>query len=298
MSRILATLLLMATVLTASAQNEKHRQREDANSMHDSLYILEVEEGREKDKVLHAEPLYVDLIRDLGARKGEREWNFGMGITDNEQYDSYNALVEYEFAPADRLGMEVELPFNFYMPLEGGDKKETPSHRLESFKTAIQWTFLVSQKHNTSLALGYINELLLTDINKMSSEAIVLGNKFNPFLVAAKRWGQNFHTLVYTGVHATKLFNAEGYHLMYDVNTNIHYMIPGTRNFVGVELNKELADGGFDMTIRPQLRLAISNSLLIGIVGGIPVSRDNERLSSFVRFIWEPGHSAYKRIVN
>jgi hypothetical protein len=29
---------------------------------------------REPDKVLHAELLYIDLIRDLGARKGEKEW--------------------------------------------------------------------------------------------------------------------------------------------------------------------------------------------------------------------------------
>jgi hypothetical protein len=30
-----------------------------------------------KPKILHAEPLYIDLIRGLGARKGEREWNVG-----------------------------------------------------------------------------------------------------------------------------------------------------------------------------------------------------------------------------
>ena len=28
-------------------------------------------------KISHAEPLYLDLVRDLGARKGEREWNVG-----------------------------------------------------------------------------------------------------------------------------------------------------------------------------------------------------------------------------
>jgi hypothetical protein len=44
------------------------------------------------------------------------------------------------------------------------------------------------------------------------------------------------------------------------------------------------------MTIRPQMRLGIADNLLIGIVGGIPVSRENERLSSFVRLIWEPAH--------
>ena len=33
-------------------------------------------------KIEHAEPLFIDLIRDLGARKGEREWNVGMGMFD------------------------------------------------------------------------------------------------------------------------------------------------------------------------------------------------------------------------
>ena len=37
----------------------------------DSLYITEVEETHKSAKVLHAEPLFIDLIRDLGARKGE-----------------------------------------------------------------------------------------------------------------------------------------------------------------------------------------------------------------------------------
>ncbi|GCC52860.1 hypothetical protein SanaruYs_30990 [Chryseotalea sanaruensis] len=36
----------------------------------------------QKTKIDHAEPLYIDLIRDLGARKGEREWNVGLGMTD------------------------------------------------------------------------------------------------------------------------------------------------------------------------------------------------------------------------
>ena len=43
----------------------------------------------EPDKVLHAEPLYIDLIRDLGARKGEKEWNFGYGLTDFNDFDEY-----------------------------------------------------------------------------------------------------------------------------------------------------------------------------------------------------------------
>lgn len=77
------------------------------DSKKDSIYIQQVEDQQEPDKVLHAEPLYIDLIRDLGARKGEREWNVGLGLTDRLQFDSYEALIEYEWAPINRLGLEV-----------------------------------------------------------------------------------------------------------------------------------------------------------------------------------------------
>ena len=67
-------------------------------------------------------------------------------------------------------------------------------------------------------------------------------------------------------------------------------MISGTRNFIEVGFNKTVDSGGFDMTMSPQMRLGVVDNMLIGIVAGIPVSRENEGLSSFVRLIWEPGH--------
>ena len=66
-------------------------------------------------------------------------------------------------------------------------------------------------------------------------------------------------------------------------------MITGTRNFIGVEINKTWQHKDFDMTIRPQLRVAIADNLLIGIVAGVPVRREHERFSTFMRIIWEPG---------
>ena len=66
---ILTIVTLWATFSNSFAQN--------TNTEKDSLYILQIEELKEPDKVLHAEPFYIDLIRDLGARKGEKEWNVG-----------------------------------------------------------------------------------------------------------------------------------------------------------------------------------------------------------------------------
>ena len=258
------------------------------NQILDSLYIEETEAKKEPLKLLHAEPLYIDLIRDLGARKGEREWNIGMGITDNLTFDSYELLVEYEWAPIDRLGLEIELPFLLKAPQKGIARDDIPSDRLESFKTAFQYTFLVSDKAKTSLAFGYINELVFTELRNFG-KPLFEGNIYNPFFVAAKRWGSNYHTLVYTGPSFYRDFESKQWETSYEWHTNLHYMIPGTRNFIGIEVNKYLRDDkDFDLTLRPQIRVAIADNFLIGLVGGVPVARENERFSMFTRIIWEP----------
>lgn len=258
----------------------------------DSIYIEQFEDNDEPDKVLHAEPLYIDLIRDLGARKGEKEWNIGLGLTDNLKFDSYEALVEYEWAPIDRLGLEVELPFTLYSPLNGTSSDSIPANSLTSLKVAAQWSFFVNEKIATSMAIGYINEFELSDFRNFGNP-LVIGNVYNPFLVVAKRWGNNFHSLIYTGPMITQHFASNSWHSSYDINTSFHYMITGTRNFIGLEFNKTFNHNDFDMTIRPQMRVGIADDLMIGIVAGIPVNRENERFSSFIRLIWEPGNSEH-----
>lgn len=278
----------------AAITNLKGQKREKLSSETlDSIYISEVEGKSERPKVLHAEPLYIDLIRDLGARKGEKEWNVGLGLTDNNKFDEYEALIEYEWAVIDRLGLEVELPFSFYYPVPGnGDvpRDSIPRSRLNSFKMAAQWSFFVSEKWKTSMALGYLHEFELVDFGSYRTDPLVKGNVYNPFFVAAKRWGDNFHTLLYTGPVIEHHFRDNSLRTTWQVNSNVHYMIPGTRNFIGVEFNKEFAKRDFDMVIRPQMRVSLADNLMVGIVTGIPVARENQRFSSFLRIIYEPGH--------
>lgn len=255
----------------------------------DSIYIFEVQDKYEKDKVLHAEPLYIDLIRDLGARKGEREWNIGMGMIDHDRYDAYETLIEYEWAPVDRLGLEVEIPVQFYIPLEDVSADSIPASRIESLKLALQWSFFVSEKLKTTFALGYIHEFEFTDFRSFGSP-LFSGNLFNPFFIGAKRWGNNFHTLIYTGPRI--FYSARQNHLEteYEMHTNFHYMISGTRNFIGIEVNKYFNSEFIDVTLRPQMRVAFADNFLIGIVPSIPIDRKSERLGMFLRVIWEPKH--------
>jgi hypothetical protein len=285
LAKIVLSMMCVFSVLQADAQVPSNLKKKKTTL--DSLYIEEVEDKSEPDKVLHAEPLYIDLIRDLGARKGENEWNVGLGLTDNNSYDQYTALVEYEWAPVNRLGLEVELPFSFYYPTVHNG--EAPGSKLNSVKLAAQYSFYVSEKRATSLALGYIHEFEMTEFKRYRKERTFSGNLYNPFFIAAKRWGQNFHTLLYTGPELIH-HRSGARETVWQINSNFHYMITGTRNFIGIELNKELSRHDFDLIIRPQMRVGVSDNLLIGIVTGIPVERENERFSTFIRLIYEPRH--------
>lgn len=279
------TLFLLLTHLSFGQTNDSIKER---NEFRDSLFIAEIEEHPGRTKLLHAEPLFIDLIRDLGARKGEKEWNVGLGMTDNTRYDQYTALVEYEFAPVDRLGLEFELPFTFYYPING-NKDSIPQSRLNSIKIAAQYTYLVHEKSKISGAIGYIHEFELTSFAEYGN-GIYKGNLFNPFAVIAKRWGDNFHSLIYAGPMILSHHGDSHLETTWNVNTNFHYMIPGTRNFVGIEFNKFLTKDDFDMTIRPQMRVSLADNLLVGIVTGIPIQREDQRFSTFIRMIYEPKH--------
>jgi hypothetical protein len=281
MQKLVSFFLLFSLALSASSQDKTEKD------IIDSLFIQEVENSHKTDKVLHAEPLFIDLIRDLGARKGEKEWNLGFGLTDNNVYDQYLALVEYEWAPINRLGLEVELPFSFYYPYASG--ANAPSSKLNSIKLAAQYSFYVSEVHKTSMALGYIHEFEMVEFDRYKKGSLFDGHLFNPFFVAAKRWGSNYHTLLYTGPSIIQHRTHRSTETTWQINSNFHYMIPGTRNFIGFEFNKELRRGDFDMTIRPQMRVGISHNLMVGIVTGVPIKRERQRFSSFLRFIYEPG---------
>lgn len=258
----------------------------------DSIYISEIENVKGPLKILHAEPLYIDLIRDLGAKAGEKEWNMGFGLTDNNKSSKYNALIEYEFAPIDRLGFEIEIPLTLNYGLQNGSSEEVED-KIESIKLATQWTFHVNDDLNASFAIGYINEFEFSNFRNMKNK-LFSGNIFNPFLVGAKRWGDNFHTLIYTGPKINYEFENKQFHTSYEMHTSIHYLISGTRNFIGLETSKYLShNSNFDLVFRPQMRVGLADNLLVGLVNNIPINKDNERFGFFVRLIWEPGHNEF-----
>ena len=254
-------------------------------------FSQEIPEDKEDNlplKLEHAEPLYIDLIRDLGARKGEKEWNIGAGISDNLDFDSYEFLVEYEWAVADRLGLEIEVPLTFFSKNNVISSK--PEDRIESLKLAGQYTFLVSEKWQTSMAIGNIAEIEFVDIKDLALNNLTQGLVINPFLVVAKRLTPSWHALLYTGPRFFSGWNGHDNSFAYEINSNLHFMVPGSSNFIGLEVNQLIQDGKLNTILRPQMRVEVMETLKIGIVPGISLNRDNERFSSFIRLIYEPNH--------
>ncbi|WP_131960261.1 HAEPLYID family protein [Dyadobacter psychrotolerans] len=239
-------------------------------------------------KIRHAEPLYMDLIRDLGARKGEKEWNVGYGIEGHKDYTINHSFVEYEFSPMNRLGLEVEVPFAFYRTVNGSEATDIPRNRIEGLKLAAQYTFLVSEKHQMSMAGGYMHEFRTHSFYSIDhGRGMLKGNTMSPFLIVAKKWGSRINSMVYTGPEWEFTPGEVKRELFYQVNASVHYVLP-SGNFVGVEMNDEFTDKVNSLVFRPQMKLILNSRLALGLVTGIPTNFKNNGMSFMTRIIYEP----------
>jgi len=278
---LLLLLLIPVRHAFAAAESDKQTRRDL-----DSEYIAEIEnpEQESTDKVLHAEPLFIDLIRDLGARAGELEVNLGYGVQDKREFARFDYLAEIEWAPLNRLGIELELPFSQTAQYAERTLDQPRSDGLNSVKAATQYTFLVSERFATSAAVGYLHEFLRAPAVADSTATGFIGSLYNPFFVIAHRWNNNWHTLLYAGPRHTAASITQ---TTWENNLSFHYMLSGTRHFVGLELNQEISDRRTSLTFRPQIRLQLSHNVLIGLVVGLPDNMRRNGMSSFVRLIYE-----------
>lgn len=236
-------------------------------------------------KVHHVEPLFIDLVRDLGARKGEKEFNIGADFANTTTYSQYDVLAEYEFAPIDRLGLEIETDFSFYKQIS--DLEEIPKNKFDNLRLSAQYSFYVSPKYNTTLALGYTQVIKFIDFENSNKNQLITGLQYIPFIVAAKRWGSQFHTLIFAGPILKHAFNTDFTTVEWQFNTSFDYEIPNSSHFIGIEFNKKIVDGEFRITMRPQGKIQINEALAIGLVAGFPITKSQQKFSSFFRVIYE-----------
>lgn len=273
MKNTITTLLLIFTTFLANAQQSDKFITAAAKPL----------------KLSHAEPLFIDLIRDLGARKGEKEINVGFGINDDRKYIAYTGFIEYEFAVANRLGLEVEVPFEIYQHHNGKQDALMPDNRIEGIKIATQYTFLVSEKHQTSMAVGYIQEFEFSSLPVIDHDGRLFeGTLYNPIFIAAKRWTPNIHTLVYAGPVLEQFFETNVWETSAQVNANVHYVFSGGY-FVGLETNMEFSESKPSFIFRPQVKLKFSKNVSLGLLAGIPATdHAHQGLSAMTRLIWVP----------
>lgn len=239
-------------------------------------------------KVSHAEPIFQDLVRDLGARKGEKEFNIGADFSSTKNYRENGFLAEYEFAPINRLGLEVETDFSFFSPKKDSSKEQIPGNRLDGIRFSAQYTFFVSEKAQTSMALGYTQVVEFTDFKNYAKGKFITGLVYSPFFVAAKKWGSNIHTLVYTYPKIQHELGEKGTLEDWEINSSVMYSLPNSGHFIGVEVNKEISHGKILVTLRPQVKIKLDAHFAVGVVTGIPVSHQEESISSFFRLVYEP----------
>ncbi|WP_439555800.1 HAEPLYID family protein [Dyadobacter sp.] len=266
---IITTLLIATTMLPALAQVDSVQKPKPL-------------------KIRHAEPLYMDLIRDLGARKGEKEWNVGYGIEGHKDYTVNHTFVEYEFSPVNRLGLEVEVPFAFYRPAQPQEGASLPRNRIEGLKLAAQYTFLVSDQQQMSMAAGYMHEFRAHSFYSINrGRGMLKGNSVSPFFIVAKKWGERIHSMIYTGPEWEFTPEESKRELFYQINASMHYVLPGG-HFLGVEVNDESSATSNHTVIRPQMKLVLASNLALGLVTGIPTNFRNNGMSFMARIIFEP----------
>ena len=256
---------------------------------------------KKEEPTKHYMPLYLDIPAEMNVKKGYKEINIAGGYADFKDFNGVRTLIEYDFAPIDKLGFEIEMPFvivnnktsaiqtgntDAVVPEEGGAVKSAMALRV-----GFNYSLLNFTKTKTSVSVGYFNEFELTPFEHFG-KPLLEGNVYNPFIAVAKIWGNRLHTMIYTGPAIKQSFEHHTIKTAYRFNTIVSYRFgKGEKeSFAGIECNQTGAkeDAG-QMILRPQIQLAFTEKWKLGFVAGIPIATNNHFNSSgFLRLIYSP----------
>jgi hypothetical protein len=189
------------------------------------------------------EPMVFDLVRPLGAQKGELE------INTLAEYDFEHRLVEWapeiEYAFMDLYAFELELP------MENG--------AVDAYKFAFQGTFKNHRNQHSRFIHGwqYIGEYIIDDRRFENNLLYLFGYKFN------ERWS----TLNMVGFRHTDPSSKGDFEGL--VNGTLFYSTPGGL-VLGLEINWEHRPNRPNRTlIMPQTHLRLSKHTDLQIGGGL-----------------------------
>lgn len=272
--------LLALTILLNLVIHVSNAQQEESSASKQP-------EGSEPP-IKHADPVYNDFSTDLGARKGSGQANVNFGYQRmSDQHHELLSQLELEYAPVDNLGLELLLPYNVYFNNDLSMVKR-PQNRLEFLQWSAQYTFLSSYVHRISLAAGFTNSLEMESPEPPSNKGIDLKTiTYSPFLTVAKNWSDRYFFTFSGGPELVRELEPKGWDVAGQLNTAFHYGFTEQEHYIGIEFNKEISEGSFEMVIRPQVTLQLSGKLNLGAAFGIPVAIEDSKWSGFLRLAYE-----------
>ena len=247
--------------------------------------------------------MYLDMPAELNVRKGYKEINVGYGMAGFKDFNGIRALAEYDFAPMDNLGFEIEMPFIFVnyknmqnpnssveqdviVPEEGGNTQSAMALRL-----GFNYTLHSFIKAKTTISIGYFNEFESSPFVSFG-KPLIEGNVYNPFFSVAKIWGNRFHTIIYAGPAVRQTFENNESKTVFRFNPTVSYRFGNgnKESYAAIELNHTWAKGNAgEMVVRPQIQIEFSEKWKVGFVGGIPVATANNLIGSgILRLIYCP----------
>jgi hypothetical protein len=210
------------------------------------------------------EPLHIDLVRPLGAKKGELEFNtLGIINLGRDEFSTWGPEIEYAFA--DGYAVEIELPFE--------------NENLEELKLAFQGT--ISRSTDRKFIHGWqsIHKAKLDRPYFQNDFMYVHGYKFN------KKWS----TLSLTGLRQNIFNNQYGTSLL---NNSSLFRNINRKMKLGLETNWRIDNIGFNkseniIALIPQIHYELGDKY--SVQWGAGFSRSNKEIKPLVaiRVIWE-----------
>lgn len=216
--------------------------------------------GARDDAVHIPEPLVFDLVRGLGAHRGELEVNV-LGEFPLHGPEAAAWAPELEGAVADGLALEIEFPFEGSM--------------LEAYKFALQWTFGAGFDDRFIHGTQFIAE------KHRGTDVLELTGMYVPGL----RFNRTFSALLMIGVRA---FTGEDVDLDPQAIVNASLFADlGYRLSVGVETNTVGArDVGSSFLLMPQVHYELTDHFMVQAGAGARWCSEDARAEASLRAIY------------
>lgn len=191
-----------------------------------------------------AEPMVFDLVRPLGARRGELEVNTLAQRNLSGPHSTVEWAPEIEYAFADNMAVELELPF------EG--------RRVTDYKLGLQGTFGLLNHGRGIHGVQYLGLWNREHRRFQSSLLYVIGNRF----------GRDASTLTMIGVGDVGAAGAETRALLLN-HTSFYDIAPATT--AGIEINLRIGRERSTL-LMPQIQQGLGQR--IQLQAGVGATKD------------------------